>query len=274
MNRLSNLDKKIETYVSKLAEETDKFKKSAFFKEYLDTMVKFWVYSYRNQLLIHVQNPFASRVAGFRKWNELGRTVVKGSKAIKILAPSTKKIVKKEPNGEEKEISLTYFFPVNVFDITQTHGKKLPDIDLNVKGDTEKDLLDRFLGFCKFKNIRVEFKELGVNGLYGYSKGGKIVVWANQTVNTKVNTLIHEIAHELAHYSEEGKKFSKTEKEIQAEATVYVISKILGFESKSPNYLSLFPTDKKRILENFETISNTVKTILEFETQKEMAVAK
>jgi len=273
MNPLQNLDKKIEEHVSQLAQETDDLKKSVFFREYLDTMAKFWRYSYHNQLLIHVQFRNASRVAGFRKWNELGRKVLKGSKAIKILAPFAKKVKEKDfTTGEEKEVSRTYFWPVNVFDVSQTEGRELPKLDLDVNGDDEQGLLDRLLKSCETQDIEVEFKELGVNGLYGYSRGGKIVIGSSQSANTKVNTLIHEIAHELTHYSAEGKKFSKTEKEIQAEATVYVISKILGFESKSPNYLAFYASDKNRILESLETISNTVKKILDFETKKEMGV--
>jgi len=274
MNHLKDLDKKIEEHVSMLANETDAFKKSGFFKGYLDAMAKFWRYSYRNQLLIHIQNGSASRVAGFRKWNEFGRKVLKGSKAIKILAPFTKKVTEKNiANGTEQEVTKTYFCPVNVFDVSQTKGKELPKIDVEIKGNDSKPLLNKLLAYCKEQKISVEFKELGINGLYGYSQGGKIVIDSNQSDNTKVNTLIHEIAHELTHYSNEGKKFSKTEKEIQAEATVYVISKILGFESKSQNYLALYTNDTKKILENLETISNTVKKILEFQTKKEMVVA-
>jgi hypothetical protein len=252
----------IQGYVSQLADETDAFRKSASFKEYLDTMAKFWHYSYRNQLLIHVQKKDASRVAGFRAWNELGRKIKAGSKAIKILAPCTKKVVKKDLKGEEKETAFTYFFPVNVFDVSQTDGKELPKINIEVSGNDLHGLLDKLLGLCKSRNIKVEFKEFGVNGLYGYSRGGKIAVDSRQSVNSQVNTLIHEIAHELTHYSEEGKKFSKEEKEIQAEATAYVISKALGFESKAQNYLAIYTADKNKILGNFEVISDTSREIL------------
>jgi len=151
-----------------------------------------------------------------------------------------------------------------VFDVSQTKGKELPKIDVEIKGNDSKPLLNKLLAYCKEQKISVEFKELGINGLYGYSQGGKIVIDSNQSDNTKVNTLIHEIAHELTHYSVEGKKFSKTEKEIQAEATVYVVSKILGFENKSPNYLALYTSDKEKILENFEIISTNTKQILRF----------
>jgi len=262
MNPLSNLDKLIEESVSQLANETTTVRKSSFFCEYLDSMAKFWRYSYRNQLLIHVQNSNASRVAGFRKWNELERHVNAGSKAIKILAPSTKKFIEKDSNGKEKEVSITHFFPVNVFDVSQTSGKELPEIDLGVSGNDSKELLNNLLNYCKLQNIKVEFKKLGVNGLYGYSSGGKIAVDSTQNTNTQVNTLIHEIAHELTHYSAEGKKFSKQEKEIQAEATNYVVTKALGLENKSSIYLALYTKDKNKILENLETISTTSKKIL------------
>ena len=273
MNPLSNLDKLIEESVSRLADETTTVRKSSFFCEYLDSMAKFWRYSYRNQLLIHVQNSNASRVAGFRKWNELERHVNAGSKAIKILAPSTKKFIEKDSNGKEKEVSITHFFPVNVFDVSQTSGKELPEIDLGVSGNDSKELLNNLLNYCKLQNIKVEFKKLGVNGLYGYSSGGKIAVDSTQNTNTQVNTLIHEIAHELTHYSTEGKKFSKQEKEIQAEATNYVVTKALGLENKSSVYLALYTKDKNKILENLETISTTSKKILEHlnETIKEVA---
>ena len=263
MNHLSSLDKIVEQSVSRLADETDEVRKSGFFREYLDAMAKFWRYSYRNQLLIHVQKRDASRIAGFRKWNELGRKVLKGSKAIKILAPFTKKIKEKDSIGEEKEVSRTYFFPVNVFDVSQTSGKPLPEISLEVEGNNQQQLLNKLLEYCALQNIKTEFKELGINGLYGYSSGGKIAVDSKQSINTQVNTLIHEIAHELTHYSKEGKKFSRQEKEIQAEATNYVITKALGLQNKSPQYLALYTKNKEKILENLETISKTTKQILE-----------
>ena len=210
------LDKKIEEYVKQLTEETDAVRQSQWFKEYLDAMALFWRYSYRNQLLIFIQKKDATRVAGFRTWNELGRRVKKGEKAIKILAPFTKKIIKKDmQTGEEKEISFTYFVPVNVFDVSQTNGKDLPKIEIEIQGNDYKPLLEKLVAYCFSKNITVEFKKLGINGLYGYSTGGKIMIDSTQSINTQANTLIHEIAHELIHYTQEGRQFSKQEKEIQ-----------------------------------------------------------
>src|SRR3989344_7242712 len=158
----ASLDKKVEEYVTRLADETDAVRQSEWFKEYLDSMAKFWRYSYRNQLLIFIQKQNATRVAGFRTWNELGRFVNKGVKAIKILAPFTKKIVKKDlQTGEEKEISQTYFVPVNVFDVSQTNGKDLPKIEIEIQGNEYKPLLEKLLTYCASVNITVEFKKLG-----------------------------------------------------------------------------------------------------------------
>ena len=263
MTPLSFLEKQVAGFIEDLAKETDAVRQSSMFKEYLDTMSRFWHYSYHNQILIHLQNKNASRVAGFATWNKLGRFIKKGSKAIKILAPFTKKVVKKE-GDEEKEFSFTYFVPVNVFDVSQTDGKDVPKLDIEVAGDNQKWLLEKLLAFCESKSIKVEFKPLGINGLYGYSQGGKIAIDSNQSINMQANTLIHEISHELLHYSLEGKQFSKQEKETQAEAAAYVVCRALGFENKSSNYIAFYSTTKNRILENIETISLAARELLSF----------
>jgi hypothetical protein len=82
---------------------------------------------------------------------------------------------------------------------------------------------------------------------------------STKTVNTQVNTLIHEIAHELLHKDD---KFTKQEKEIQAEAVAYVVCNHLGLEAKSFNYLALYGADSKKIIDNLEVVSGCVKEIL------------
>ena len=259
----ADLDKKVEDYVRQLATETDAVRASAEYRTYLDCMAKFWRYSLHNQLLIHIQRPRASRVAGFRTWNQLGRRVNAGEKAIKILAPFIKHVVKKdERTGEEKEFDLTYFCPVSVFDVSQTDGQDLPKLDIDLTGNSHEWLITRLVEFCKKHQIEVEFKELGVNGLYGYSQGGKIAVAANQSPNMQVNTLIHEIAHELLHKGEDGQKFTKQEREIQAESVAYVVCQSLGLEAKSPLYLVSYRAESGKIIENMGVVSQTVREIL------------
>ena len=249
----NNLTKEIEQQVKQLANETDNFKKSDFFKKYLDIASKFWKYSFRNQMLIKNQYPDASRVAGFRIWNKLGRHVMKGSHAIKILAPIIKKT-------EDDEV-ISYFKAVNVFDVSQTDGKELPKIEIELKGDDFKPFIDKLKKYCEIKSIEVDFKALGVNGLYGYSQGGKIAIDDTHSINTQVSTMIHEIAHEILH---KGSTLSKSCKEIQAEGTAYVVMKHFGVESKSFNYLALYDTDYKKIIENLDMISNSSKEIIQY----------
>lgn len=260
----ADLDKKVEEYVKQLAEETDAVRQSSEYRAYLDCMAKFWRYSLHNQILIHVQRPTAMRVAGFRTWNQLGRRIKVGEKAIKILAPFIKHVIKKEEQtGEEKELDLTYFCPVSVFDVSQTEGCDLPRLDIDIEGNSHEQLLKKLIEFCHSRKIEVEFKELGVNGLYGYSQGGKIVVAVNQSPNMQVNTLVHEIAHELIHYSDEGKKVSKKMRETQAETIAYVVGKALGLETKSSTYIAFYAKDGKEVLENLKIVSETVKKILD-----------
>lgn len=262
MNHSQQLIKEIEANLKSLAEETDEVRKSDFFRQYLETMSKFWKYSYHNQLSIHFSMPEATRVAGFRKWQELGRIVLKGSKAIKILAPFKRKVTETDPETcEETEKETTMFFPVSVFDISQTEGKPLPKIDITIGGDDYMGFMEKLVLFCQEKQIKLEFRNLGINGLYGYSKGGKVIVDNKESTNTQVNTLIHEIAHEILHKESE---LSKQQQEIQAEATAYVVMKHFNMKAKSFNYLALYDVDYRKIMENLYAIAEASKEVIEF----------
>lgn len=249
----SKLFKEIKQQLKDLATKTNKTKQSQFFKNYLNTLSKFYNYSYYNQLLILKQYPKATKVAGYKTWKQLGRNVIKGKKAIKILAPFKRKIEK-----DEETKLITYFYPVNVFDIKQTEGKPLHNIDISIKGEDKQELFNKLLEFCKERQIEVKFKELKQD-LYGYSTGGSIVISKKESINMQTSTLIHEIAHELLH---KESKLSKQQKEIQAEATAYVVSKHFGLETKSFNYLALYDANYKRIMENLKAVSGCVRMIL------------
>jgi len=242
----------IENKLKELATETDKMKRSAFFQEYLETMAKFWKYSYYNQLLIHFNRPKSTRVAGLKAWQSLGRKVKKGSKAIQIRAP-----VKIKDSDE-----VVRFIPVNVFDISQTEGEPLPKLDIALEGDNYTGLKQSLLDFCKSKSIEVEFKKLGVNGLYGYSRGGKVAIASNGSVNTQVNTLIHEITHELLHH--QGEKLTEKRREIQAESTAYVVCRHFGLETKSYNYLLLYDADYQSIMDNLKAVAEASREVIDF----------
>jgi len=244
-----NYLQEIHQYLKQLSQETEQAKQSKFFKDYLETMSRFWNYSYYNQLLIHFQYPSATRIAGIRTWNKSGRNIIKGSKAIRILAPKLKK--------EEDEDIITGFTRVSVFDISQTEGKKLPEINIDTKGEN-KELMKQLLSFCKERSIEVKFRQLET-GTYGFSAGGSIVIDNKASVNTQINTLIHEIAHELLH---KGSNLTKEVKEIQAEAVAYIVSRHFGLQPKSFNYLALYDADERRIMENIKEIAGCVREII------------
>ncbi len=250
-----------EALVKQLADETDAVRRSAFFREYLAVAARFWSYSFYNQLLIQRQFPQATRVAGFRQWQRLGRNVAKGSKAIRILAPFTRKAkVQDAQTGNEVEEARTFFRPVCVFDVSQTLGDPLPSLALEVGSETQAALLERLLAYCTSLGVEVTFKDLGVNGVYGYSRQGLIVVAANQALDDRVNTLVHELAHTLLHQNCQA--LTHQSKEIQAEGVAYVVAKALGFESKAPNYLALEEASAAEILENLEVIAGTARQVL------------
>ena len=250
----------VQEVLKDLARETDEVKKSDFFKQYLETMSRFWSYSFRNQMLIHLAKPTAKRVAGFATWKKLGRFVKKGQKAIKIVAPFTG--VRENEEGEQEPF--TYFVPVNVFDVSQTDGEELAQIEVDLTGEDQVGLLEKLIDFCQARDIKLDFQELGVNGLYGYATGGAIKIASNGSVNTRVNTLVHEITHELLHFSDEGKKLSKAQQEIQAEGTAYVVCRHFGMDVKSFNYLALYDADYTKIMGNLDAIARASKEILEF----------
>ena len=91
---------------------------------------KFHRYSFNNQLMIMLQRPDATHVAGFNKWKSLGRTVMRGEKGLAIFAPCAYRMKIEDDDGNEKTFQqLRGFRVVHVFDISQTEGKELPDLD-------------------------------------------------------------------------------------------------------------------------------------------------
>ena len=125
------------------------------YAQYLQVMSHFHRYSVNNQMLIYLQRPDATLVAGFNKWkDQFERNVMKGEKGIKIIAPTPfkKKIEEQKidpdtklplldaegnPIMEEKEIKIPMFKPVTVFDVSQTDGKPLPELASNLTGSVQ-----------------------------------------------------------------------------------------------------------------------------------------
>ncbi|MDO5398198.1 MAG: DUF4316 domain-containing protein [bacterium] len=190
--------------------ESDKY------KQYLQTMSRFHRYSVNNQMLIYMQKPNATLVAGFNKWNDqFGRNVKKGEKGIKIIAPTPykKKIeeTKLDPdtklpmlddNGNEvkveKEIQIPMFRVVSVFDVSQTAGKPLPQLASDLSGNVQN--YAAFLEAIKrSSSVPITFEPISNADGYFSLDEQKIVIREGMSEVQTVSALLHELAHSKLH---------------------------------------------------------------------------
>ena len=175
--------------------------KSETLTAYLGAMARFHNYSFGNILAIARQRPTATRVAGIRSWNELGRFVKKGEKGIQILAPMIgyrrrRDAAEQQPSANQDAKPapmLIGFRAVYVFDIGQTEGVDLPEFDHNITGEVGARR-DRMIAFLAAQNIKLEFNEKIAPAL-GVSYGGKIAILPGQTKAEEFTTLVHEATH-------------------------------------------------------------------------------
>jgi antirestriction protein ArdC len=182
-------------------------------------------YSINNIILAWAQYPELSMLAGFKKWLSLGRTVRKGEKAIRILAPITRKVKDKET--EEDIYIVNGFKYVNVFDCNQTTGENLdfghPEM---VQGD---------ISFDKIKQISplpVVVKYSGTSNANVNKE--RILIAPKDNEAAMTSSLLHEIAHyKLNHI---GSDLDRAIKEIEAEAVSYIVSKYLGLDNEKSYY--------------------------------------
>jgi antirestriction protein ArdC len=237
--------------------------------QYLTTMARFHKYSLGNVLLIAIQKPEASNVAGIYTWNQLGRRVKKGEKGIMIFAPMIAKHrrQKSSEEGEESESkstagpALVGFRPVYVWDVSQTDGNPLPTLR-EFSGEAGKHLA-QLVQFVIGRGIKFGYSDK-IAPARGVSKGGSIELLPDMTEAEQFATLVHEVAHELLHKSERRSVISKTVRETEAEAVAFVVSKAIGLEtgSASADYIQLYHGDAKLLAESLEIVQKTAAVIL------------
>lgn len=276
----------IKEITDKLEQGLENLFQSENYKNYLKTMSKFTTYSLNNTLLIAMQKPDATTVAGYSKWTKLNRHVVKGSKAIKIIAPCPyKKKVEKDvtdadgqtvmgkndkPIKEKTEKVLMGFKIVNVFDYSQTEGEPLPEIVHKLDGtvDGYTDFLD---ALKQFSPVSIDFKSIegSANGYYHLADKNIIIDdGMSQIMNCK--TAIHEITHALLHDRDNGLEKDalpdKETKEIQAESVAYTVCQYYGIDSSdySFGYIAGWSSgrDLKELKSSLEIIRQTAQIII------------
>jgi len=208
-------------------------------REWLLFQARFHKYSSYNTWLIRIQRPDATFVAGYRKWQEMGRQVRKGEKGIAILVPRPyrKEYEKVDPETGEtvtETVEGVYFVTGYVFDISQTDGDPLPDKPPVVPvGDDGKGLTHLLETLAARKGIAVETRKLG-RGQHGVSLGGQVVLDSTLSPLGRASVLAHEIAHEVLHRNGTSREVA----EVEAEAVAFVVLAHFGYQNEAARYLT------------------------------------
>lgn len=256
---------------------------------YLRTMSKFHNYSFNNTLLIAMQKPDATLVAGYKAWQKnFGRHVNKGEKAIRILAPAPYKIKEERdkidpvtqellldkdgnPQKEEVEITIPAFRAVSVFDLSQTDGKPIPEL-------TAKELLSDVEGYQDMiraveaiSPVPIELEEIAGDSKGYYDREAKrIAVQENMSESQTLKTMIHEVAHSKLHSKEveqdEQMKKDRNTKEVEAESIAYTVCQHFGIDTSdySFGYIAGWSSgrDTKELRSSMDTIRRTASELI------------
>lgn len=233
---------------------------------YLNAISRFHNYSFGNILEIARQKSDATRVAGFWKWKELGRSVKKGEKGIRILAPIVG-VRRKKQEEADKDITkqnvaiLVGFRSAYVFDVSQTEGAELPTMH-EISGDVGESR-DRLISFVERQGIELVFTE-NIAPALGMSYGGRIAILPGQSKAEEFSTLVHELAHEMLHKAERRTATTKVVRETEAEAIAFVIGKAVGLDTgtASADYIQLYHGNASLLAESLEVIQQTSAVIL------------
>ena len=289
-DRMREIVDSIENGIKELF-ESDKY------QQYLSTMSRFHRYSVNNTMLIYMQRPDATHVAGFNKWrDQFGRNVLKGEKGIRIIAPTPykKKVeeIKTDPETnapmldadgkaiiEEKEVRIPMFKVVSVFDVSQTAGKPLPQLAADLSGNVQQ--YEVFMeALRRASPVPMEIKPVArdTDGFFSI-KAQSITIRAGMSEVQTVCAAVHEIAHAKLHDYEHmteladggetilvpGEKSRNTE-EVEAESISYAVCQYYGIETgeNSFGYIATWSKGKelKELRASLETINKTASELI------------
>ena len=266
-NKAESLNDRMTAAIEALAAETDAVKQDVAFRVWLQSMSRFHRYSWRNQVLISEQRPDASRVAGFHTWRKVGRFVKKGEKGISIFAPIIRQGGKADPEeGERMKLTakgprcLAGFRGATVFDVSQTDGEPLTEAPEHNATEGGEELLPQLEGAAEAFGIAVSYEPLAGRA-EGYSMGGRVVIEQSQPTPAKCGTLAHEIAHELLHKGAD--RGTKQQRELEAEATAYVVLAHFGMTSGSRFYLQSYGITGEMLAASLTIIAGAARRIIE-----------
>lgn len=268
---MANNQEQIKELTERLEEGVKAVFESDKYEEYLRVMSKFYNYSYRNTLLIALQKPDATRVAGYEAWKtKFGRHVNKGEKAIKILAPApyrtkkemevidqvTQMPVRREDGSimtEEVEVTIPAFRVANVYDVSQTSGRTLPSLFDNIEGEVKG--FERFYKAVESVSpVPMGFEPMTDKDGFYHQIEKRIALREGMSERQTAAAAIHEISHatlhalDMAHLKESLKARGKDQRtmEVEAESIAYVVCQRYGIETgeNSFGYIAMWSKNK------------------------------
>ena len=282
-NRGSEEESKLDTIMKSLEKGVEKIFTSDQYHIYLDTMAKFHNYSFNNTLLIAMQRPDATLVAGYQTWQKkFQRHVKRGEKGIKIIAPAPvkeKREVEKvdeetqeiiigldgQPETEVVERILPRFRVTTVFDVSQTDGEPLPTLETR-ELDGDVIIYDDFVkGLEELSPVPFQFIEIesGAKGYYSNSEK-YIAIQSNMSQAQTMKTAVHETAHAILHdrdiMEENGITKDRMTKEVEAESVAYVVCNHFGLDTSDYSFSYIASWSSGKEMSELRSSMDTIKT--------------
>ena len=282
---------KVQEITEKLEQGIKELFESEKYKTYLNIMSKFHNYSFNNTMLIAMQKPNATLVAGFKAWQKnFDRHVKKGEKGIRILAPAPYKIKEEQekfdpvtgeimldkngmPITEEVEIKIPAFRVVPVFDVSQTDGKELPDIGVNELSGSVEDYEDFMQALTEVSPVPITYEDIeGEAKGYFHTTDHRIAIQEGMSQSQTVKTAIHEVAHAKLHDRERNQDIDavldkdRNTKEVEAESVAYTVCQHFGIDTSdySFGYIAGWSSDRdmKELKSSLDTIRKTASELI------------
>lgn len=296
-------DSRVEEALRKLEGGVSELVDGEAFRRYLSVAARFHRYSANNCLLILIQRPHATRVAGYNTWRTMGRHVRKGEKGIKILAPISRKVSEDRRAGEDDKASearkasqngrpgepggvskpeesskadkaegraVVGFKTATVFDVSQTEGEDLPEAprpeDLDpIEGQRIAEKVhEGLLAFCESEGVAVVMESRRPGSYGSYRPRERRIVLNNALPATeKATTLAHELAHHLLH--DPSDKTPKAIREIEAEGVAFVTCAAFGLDTSRFTfaYLANHAQKKETVRAALQTIQRASRRLIE-----------
>lgn len=283
---------KVQEITDKLEEGLKELFESEKYKTYLTTMSKFHNYSFNNTLLIAMQKPEATLVAGYKAWQKnFERHVNKGEKAIRILAPASYKIKEERdkldpvtgemmfdengmPQKEQVEVTIPAFRAVSVFDVSQTDGKPIPELEAQELLSTVEGYEDFVQALMNVAPVPIGFEDIpGDSKGYFHTEEKRIAVQENMSESQTLKTMVHEVAHSMLHNKEinrddliEEPAKDRNTKEVEAESVAYTVCQHFGIDTSdySFGYIAGWSSgkDMKELKSSLDTIRKTASELI------------